>query len=175
VTETLPVSEAIRIVAADRGLLLDKVRELPEDVLVERYLVGGTAIGDHCESLRDLVSHVLMWDEINLAVLAEARRGRSHWSLDERWEAPDVGRLLNRGGVAAGRLVPVDLLLHRFTAVRDALLDELTRLDEAAWTAPVAVDHERAVSLGALIQYVMTTPTVGPYRHAAFHLGLLAS
>jgi hypothetical protein len=34
------------------------------------------ALGDFCESLHDLVAHVLMWDEINLAVLAEAAAGR---------------------------------------------------------------------------------------------------
>lgn len=35
------------------------------------------SLGDFCESLRDLVAHVLMWDEINLAVVTEAAAGRS--------------------------------------------------------------------------------------------------
>src|SRR5262245_28416476 len=110
----LPVAEALDRITVDRDLLLEVVRPRTEADLIAPYLVDGRALGDFCDSLRDLVAHVLMWDEINLTVLAEARAGRRHWSLDTRWEQPEVGALLNRSGVAAGLLLPVDLLVHRF-------------------------------------------------------------
>ena len=155
-------AEAVRRITADRGLLLARAGARTPEELVEPYRVDGQPLGDACESLRDLVAHVLMWDEINLAVLGEARRGRRHWSLDPRWETREAGAALNRAGVAAGALLPVDLLLHRFGAVRDALVDELNRADEAEWTA----------STGPLAQYVMTVPTyeAHAFRHAAIHL-----
>jgi hypothetical protein len=171
----LPVAEALDRITVDRGLLLDLVRPRAEADLVAPYLVDGRPLGDFCESLRDLVAHVLMWDEINLAVLAEARAGRRHWSLDPRWEQPEVGALLNRSGVAAGLLLPVDLLVHRFDSVRAALLAEIRQYDDLGWAGPAAVEHERASSVGALAQYVMTVPGVTPYAHARYHLGKLAA
>jgi hypothetical protein len=166
-TQTIPVAETVRRIAADRDLLLDRVHARTADELTAPYLVAGGPLGDFCESLRDLVAHVLMWDEINLAVLTEAARGRAHWSLAARWETREAGQDLNRSGIAAGRQLPVELLVHRFTAVREALLGELGRYDDEAWRRPAGV---RAGSVGELVQYVMTVPGNDPYRHAAIHL-----
>ena len=101
-----------------------------------------------------------MWDEINLAVLAEAGSGRRHWSLDPRWETSEAGLRLNRSGVAAGREIPADLLLHRFAMVRDALLSQVRTYAADDWSA-----HS-----GPLAEYVMTVPNHDPYWHAAIHL-----
>lgn len=171
-TPTLSVAETAQRITADRALLLDRVHDLTPDRLTAPYLVDGGPLGDFCESLRDLVAHVLMWDEINLAVLTEAGRGRAHWSLAARWETPEAGRALNRAGVMAGRELPVELVVHRFTAVRDALLGELAGHDDASWARLAGV---RPGSVGALAQYVMTVPGNDPYRHAAIHLGAVAA
>lgn len=140
----------------DYELLQTRVREAVD--LSAAYEIGGGPLGDFCESLHDLVAHVLMWDEINLAVLTEAAAGREHWSLDTRWEQPDVGRMLNRGGVAAGRELPADLLLHRSASIHDAVLDQLT----TSWE-----------SVGELAQRVWTVPGKPAFWHAAVHLGTL--
>ena len=171
---TLPVAEVVRRTEVDHELLAAEVDRLPEAALVAPYRVAGGPLGDACESLRDLVAHVLMWDEVNLAVLTEAGRGRRHWSLDPRWETREAGQALNRGGVAAGRELPVPLLLHRFAAAGDALLAELRDYDEQRWRAPLAFDLAAAATTGSLAQYVMTVPGKAPCCHAAIHLGRLA-
>lgn len=168
----LSVAEATRRIDRDRALLDAAVAETPGS-LTDDYLVEGGPLGDFCESLHDLVAHVLMWDEINLAVLSEARSARAHWSLGARWESPDVGRMLNRAGVAAGREIPSDLLLHRYAGVRTALLDELKALTDEQWAGAPELAHESG-SLGGLMQYAMTVPNQPPYWHAAIHLGQLA-
>ena len=174
-TETvLPAAEAVRRTELDRGLLIDEVQGYPGEALTAPYATAGGPLGDACESLRDLVAHILMWDEINLAVLAEASRARRHWSLDPQWETREAGQALNAGGVAAGTELPVPLLLHRFAAVRDALVTELRSYAEDRWLAPIPFDPGPADSIGALAQHVMTVPRAAPYWHAAIHLDRLA-
>ena len=63
---------------------------------------------------------------INLAVVTEAAAGRVRWSLDPRWDTPQAGPMLNRGGIEADR--------HRRPAcyctaagVRDDLLAQFAR------------------------------------------------
>jgi hypothetical protein len=153
-TTTLELGEAIGRLRSDHDILLAHV-EAQSDIT----LVTGP-LGDFCESLHDLVAHVLMWDEINLAVLTEADAGRRHWSLDTRWETPDAGRRLNRGGVLAGRELPSELLLHRLVTVRDAFLAELGGYDEDGWRS----------GRGELAQYVCTIPGSPAFWHAALHL-----
>lgn len=168
----LSIDEATRRVERDHHLLEAAVQATGVGSLTDEYRIEGGPLGDFCESLHDLVAHVLMWDEIDLAVLADARAARVHWSLDARWEQPEVGRMLNRGGVAAGREIPSELLLHRFASVRAALLSELGALSEEQWSAPTGIEHDRAGSLGGLMQYAMTVPNRPPFWHAAIHLGL---
>src|SRR5215470_4425295 len=99
----VPYEEAISRLWADHDLLFARAEGLTEAQLAASYRLATGPLGDFCESLHDLVAHVLMWDEINLAVLAEAAAGRLHWSLDPQWETSDAGRMLNRSGVEAGR------------------------------------------------------------------------
>lgn len=161
--------EASRRLQADHDVLLAEVNELTAEQLAATYEVSSGPLGDFCESLHDLVAHVLMWDEINLAVLAEAAAGRAHWSLDPRWETPEAGRLLNRGGVQAGRQLPASLLLHRLRAVRDAVLAELGRYAGPAWTGAGQVPA-LAQEIGGLAQKVWTVPGQPAFWHAAIHL-----
>ena len=138
------------------------------------FRVEGGPLGDFCESLRDLVGHVLMWDEIALAVLSEAHRDRWHWSLTPVWEAEGAGRSLNRAGVAAARELPVPLLLQRFSAVSQALLGELDLYTDGQWAAPLPSKSGPVGTLGSLMQYVMTVPNVAPFWHVAVHLNQVA-
>jgi hypothetical protein len=89
---SMGLGEAMRRLGADRDLILTRTDGLSDADAAAPYRTGAGPLGDFCESLRDLVAHVLMWDEINLAVLTEARAGRGHWSLTRvgrrpRWAA----------------------------------------------------------------------------------------
>jgi len=163
----LAAADAATRIAADHDVLLSRTAGLSAADLAAPYRPEAGPLGDFCESLHDLVAHVLMWDEINLAALAEAAAGRRHWSLDPRWETREAGQALNRGGVEAGRQLPGDLLLHRIGTVRDAILAEFTRHDGPGWAAA----PDGGESPGTLAQRVWTVPGYEPFWHAAIHLG----
>ena len=168
----LSVDEASRRLRADHDVLLAEVSDLAAEQLAAAYQLASGPLGDFCESLHDLVAHVLMWDEINLAVLTEATAGRAHWSLDPRWETPEAGRLLNRSGVQAGRQLPAGLLLHRLRTVHDAVLGELARHEGLAWTGAGQIPA-LARGIGGLAQKVWTAPGQPAFWHAAIHLNQL--
>ncbi|MBM7784074.1 hypothetical protein [Tenggerimyces flavus] len=164
----IPQAEAIRRVCEDHAVLANEIAAV--DDLTKPYLVNEGPLGDFCDSLHDLVAHVLMWDEISLAVLTDARNARTHWSLDQRWETSEAGLLLNQSGVAAGREVPTELLVHRYESVRAALLDEL---QSDGWNDDVKLELAQEHSVGSLAEYVMTVPNNPAFWHAAIHLGML--
>src|SRR5215469_1274822 len=166
------VDEASRRLRADHDVLLAEVSDLAPEQLAAAYRLASGPLGDFCESLHDLVAHVLMWDEISLAVLTEAAAGRAHWSLDPRWETPEAGRLLNRSGVQAGRQLPVGLLMHRLRTVHDAVLGELARHEGLAWTGAGQIPA-LARGIGGLAQRVWTVPGQPAFWHAAIHLNQL--
>ena len=164
--------EASSRLQADHDALLARVNGLTGAQLAASYRLASGPLGDFCESLHDLIAHVLMWDEINLTVMTEAAAGRAHWSLDPRWETPEAGRMLNRGGVEAGRHLPANLLLHRLQAVHDAVLAEFARYRGRAWTEAGNLP-ELADGPGGLAQRVWTVPGQPAFWHAAIHLNQL--
>jgi hypothetical protein len=66
--------------------------------------------------------------------LSEARHGRAHWSLDRLRAPVEAGRALNAGGVEAGRLLPPELVVHRFGSVRRALIAAIDEVPDVEWT-----------------------------------------
>jgi hypothetical protein len=168
----VPVDEASRRLRADHDVLLAEVNDLTAEQLAATYQMAGGPLGDFCDSLHDLVAHVLMWDEINLAVLTEAAAGRVHWSLEPRWETPEAGQLLNRGGVRAGRQLPASLLVYRLRTVHEAVLGELARHEGQAWTGAGEIPA-LAGGIGGLAQKVWTVPGQPAFWHAAIHLNQL--
>ena len=168
----VPVDEASSRLRADHKVLLAQVSDLSAEQLAAAYQLASGPLGDFCESLHDLVAHVLMWDEINLAVLTEAAAGRAHWSLEPRWETPEAGRVLNRSGVHAGRQLPASLLVHRLRTVHEAVLGELARHDGRAWTGTGQIPA-LARGVGGLAQKVWTVPGQPAFWHAAIHLNQL--
>ncbi|MEU8221999.1 DinB family protein [Kribbella sp. NPDC048915] len=171
-TATTTPAQAVELIRRDQDLLLGRTEGLTEAELRAPYDVTAGPLGDFCDSLHDLVAHVLMWDEITLAVLRDARAGHLHWSLDPRWETPDIGRAMNLGGVEAGRRIPSELVLHRFRGVGAALLDEIAQYDEDTWADP-STGAGFDGGIGALAEYVSTTPDGVLFAHAARHLGLI--
>lgn len=168
IAKTSP-TEAAQLLREDQGLLLAAVDGLTEDELRAPYRVSAGPLGHFCDSLHDLLGHVLMWDEITLAVLRDARSGRLHWSLDPRWETPEIGSALNVGGVEAGRHIPSALTLHRYRNVGAALLAEIEQYDDAAWADPETGGGYDG-GIGALTEYVSTPPGHEVFGHAARHL-----
>jgi len=158
--ELLSRAEAADRLRTDHTLLRAAVDGLPGDALAADFATSAGPLGDFCASLHDLVAHVLMWDEINLAVLTEADRGRDHWSLAPAFETTETGRALNQAGVAAGRLLAADLLLDRLASTHAALLDQLAGYVEDDW-------RDRA---GPLATRVFTVPGRPAFWHAALHL-----
>lgn len=151
------------LIRADHDLLLDRIDGLSESELTEPYRPHDGPLGHFCDSLHDLAAHVLMWSEISLDVLHEARSGRRHWSIEPRWETADVGSALNRAGVRAGRELPSQLIIERLRWVRDAFDAEIASIPRAEW--------DGAKGVGTTLYEAMTPPGSSPYAHASLHLG----
>ncbi len=108
------------------------------------------------QTVRDVVAHVAMWDEIVLAAITGHQLGRTHWSVDPRWAGD--GAALNEGGIASGRLLPEPLVLQRFLDARDLLIDTLAT---TAWDSDFSAYCED-----------LNTPELPgtPYCHGTAHL-----
>lgn len=159
-TEPIPPELAASRVDADHAVLLRAVEGRTDFELSASYRIGDARPGEFCDSLHDLLAHVLMWDEIAIGLLQEAARGRTHWALDEECETRAARMQLSWSGVAAGRHLPAWLLLHRLVSARSALGSELRSVDPRAWASAV----------GDVVRDALTAAGARPFWRAAHHL-----
>lgn len=166
---------AVTALTNDRDTVMAALTESPPNRQTP-YPVVYNPLGDDPMTLLDIVAHVIMWDEINLAVLTEARAGRAHWSLRTPWENPQAASALNAGGIVAGRLLTADLVIDRFLSVRAATIATIEQTPPEQWSAPLPFScpgDDR--SLAGLCGYVNTPESdhtgAYTYRHTVIHLG----
>lgn len=151
---------AARRVVADHDRLLRTVEGRTDFELSARDYAGSAPPNALWDSLHDLLALMIAGDEVALGMLHEADRGRTHWALDDECETRDVRRRLDSSGVAAGRVLPAWLLLHRLVSVRDALDHELRSVDQRLWRG----------ALGAAVEDALTADGASPFRRAGHHL-----
>lgn len=160
VTQGIRPDLAARRITADHDILLAEAEGLLGAELAAPYRVDGQRSGEFCDSLHDLLAHILMWDELALAVLSEARGGRLHWLVDARATSPEVATQISQAAAVAAGLLPPWLILHRLVSARDALTAEVGRVAPADWDGIIGRCFAEAL-----------TASGGPaFWHAAQHL-----
>ena len=112
---------------------LDKLTDEQLDAPVE---------GAHGWSGRDLMAHILQWQELSLAVAKELALGEEAPSIarfNADWDAR--GDAVNDDFIAACRALPVDEVRSRFRSVSGELRGYLTVVPETRWIKHAA--HQR--------------------------------
>jgi len=85
---------------------------------------------------RDLMGHIILWQEAALATakeLAIEERSPTMERLEAEWATPGVGDQVNADGIARFRAMPMSEVRERFRAVAGELRGYLTVVPEARW------------------------------------------
>lgn len=90
----------------------------------------------HGWSGRDLMGHILLWQEHALASakeLAINEQSPTITRIDAEWEVPGAGDRINDEGMARFRALPLDELRRRFSETAGELRGYLTVVPESRW------------------------------------------
>ena len=85
---------------------------------------------------RDLMGHVVLWQEAALATakeLAISQTSRTKERLDAEWDRPGAGDRLNEEGVERFRAMPISEVRKAFSDTAGELRGYLTVVPEARW------------------------------------------
>jgi hypothetical protein len=85
---------------------------------------------------RDLMGHVVLWQEAALSTakeLAVSETSRTKDRLDAEWDKPGVGDRMNEEGIERFRAMPIDEVRTLFRDTAGELRGYLTVVPEARW------------------------------------------
>ncbi len=125
-------------------------------------------IGGGDWSLRDLVGHIMSWEELALGAISAAEADRlpplPGGDIDE----------VNREMVARQGQLPLEELRKRATTTHAQLIQTISELTPATWVMPVTMGDDPPLELGELVGRVLGADD-HPFGHLTAHLGDLGS
>jgi hypothetical protein len=125
-------------------------------------------IGGGDWSLRDLVGHIMSWEELALGAIYSAE-------ADRPLPLPDKGiDEINREMVARQGQLPLEELRQRATRTHAQLIQTISALPPASWVMPVGVGDDPPLELGELVGRLLGAQD-HPFGHLTAHLGDLRS
>ncbi|HEY6538580.1 MAG TPA: maleylpyruvate isomerase N-terminal domain-containing protein [Candidatus Dormibacteraeota bacterium] len=122
-----------------------------------------STIGDGDWSLRDLVGHVMSWEELALAAIADAISGRK--------PPPPSGDIdqINQDMVERQRQLSLEALRSGATATHARLIQTISELPPETWTRPMALGDDPPEELGEVVGGVLGAED-HPFGHLLAHL-----
>lgn len=125
-------------------------------------------IGGGDWSLRDLVGHIMSWEELALRAISAAELDRT-----PPWPEGDIDEI-NRQMVALQGQLPLEELRQRAPRTHAQLIQTISELAPATWVLPVSVGDDPPLELDELVGRVLGAGD-HPFGHLTAHLGDLRS
>jgi hypothetical protein len=122
----------------------------------------------HGWSGRDLMGHIVLWQEAALAAakeLAVSETSRTKDRLDAEWEDPAAGDQMNEAGMERFRALPIDEVRRLFRETAGELRGYLTVVPEARWIKHS--DHQNFFFSETLEHYEQHLPELRAILEAA--------
>ncbi|MGA7087791.1 MAG: maleylpyruvate isomerase N-terminal domain-containing protein [Candidatus Dormiibacterota bacterium] len=127
-----------------------------------------STIGDGDWSLRDLVGHIMSWEELALGAISAAEAG-----TPPPWPQGDIDEI-NREMVARQGQLPLEELCRRATRTHAQLIQAISELPPATWVIPISIGDDPPLELNELVGRVLGAED-HPFGHLTAHLGDLRS
>jgi hypothetical protein len=163
----LPVTTSKAQATADLERLDRQYQDLLTSLSDADWERSGT-IGGGDWSLRDLVGHIMSWEELALGAISAAEADRP-----PSWPDGDIDEI-NREMVTRQGQLPLEELCQRATRTHAQLIQTISELPPATWAMPVSVGDDPPLELGALVGRVLGAED-HPFGHLTAHLGDLRS
>jgi hypothetical protein len=125
-------------------------------------------IGGGDWSLRDLVGHIMSWEELALGTISAAETDRP-----PPWPKGDIDEI-NREMVARQGQLPLEELRQRSTKTHAQLIQIISELPAATWVTPISMGDDPPLELNELVGRVLGADD-HPFGHLTAHLGDLRS
>ena len=166
---TVERAEALRLLRIEHGAVAALVEELTDEEITRRDTIRHGLYWDQECSFKDLLAHLVCYEQITLEAIVEWREGRRHWAIEALRDARR-GREIHFGGIEEREGLNLGEQLDEYRRVSQALEHEIDRMTEAEWRGSAPYADGLGTDLGGMIEGIMVLPPRPPYRHLPVHV-----
>ena len=166
---TVEREEALRLLKVEHEAVKDLIDALTEEEMTRPDTIQHGMYYDQECSFKDLLAHLICYEQYTFEAIGEWRQGREHWAIKAVKDSRQ-GREIHYGGIAERAHLSLADQLTEYRQVSAELERAIEAMSEAEWrgAAPYAADDN--TDLGGMIESIMVLPPRPMYRHLPVHV-----
>lgn len=120
-------------------------------------------------SFKDLLAHLICYEELTLAAYADWQAGRQHPCIEGFRTGRDDVRV-HFEGIAVRRPHSLEQVLSDWERISTALVTTIHGMSDAEWVSPPPFDYPYSLDVSGLFELILCMPPRPPYRHLPVHI-----
>lgn len=171
---TVERDEALRILRIERQAVEALVAALSDEEMTRRDTIRHGLYYDQECSFKDLLAHLVCYEQFALEAIASWQSGQKHWAISALQD-PRQNREIHYGGIAERAHASLDEQLAEYRRVGAELEAAIAALSADEWRAEAPFPAAQPTDLGGMIEGIMVLPPRPLYRHLPVHIPDAAS
>ena len=164
---TVERNEALRLLRVEHQAVAALIDALSDEEMTRQDTIRHGLYSDQQCSFKDLLAHLVCYEQYSLEAIDAWQAGRKHWVIDALRD-PAQSREIHYGGIAERAGLSLEQQLAEYRRVSAALEAAIESLDDAAWHGPAGPSESG--DLGGMIELIMVAPPRPMYRHLPVHV-----
>lgn len=166
---TVDREEALRLLQIEHQAVAALIAELTAEEMTRRDTIQHGMYYDQECSFKDLLAHLICYEDYTVEAIGEWRNGRKHWAI-EAVQDPRRGREIHYGGIAERDHLSLEEQLDEYRTVSQALEQEISEMSDADWRRAPSFANADEGNLGGMIEGILVLPPRPMYRHLPVHI-----
>ena len=171
---TVKREEALSLLKVEHEAVGALIDALTDEEMTRRDTIQHGLYYDQECSFKDLLAHLICYEQYTVEAIGEWRKGREHWAI-AAVKDPRRGREIHYGGIAERAHLSLAEQLEEYRRVSTELERAIEAMSEAEWRGAAPVATAGSADLGGMIEGIMVLPPRPMYRHLPVHVPDAAS
>ncbi len=166
---TINRETALQQLDIEHAAVRELIAMLTEEEMIRPDTIKHGLYWDQHLSFKDLLAHLLTYEDLSIGAIDAWQRGERHPAIDEMQSEPS-SRRIHYGGIEDRRGMLLAELLAEWERTQANLMSKLRSLSDKDWHGKAPFATSVPLDLGGVLEIILVAPPRPPYRHLPVHI-----
>jgi hypothetical protein len=166
---TINREKAIRQLDIEHDAVRNLIDTLTEEEMLRPDSIRYGLYWDQHLSFKDLIAHLLTYEELSVQTIDAWQRGEKHPAIDDM-QSEMSSRRIHYAGIENRREMPLPEVLQLWEHTQAKLMGKFDTLSDEDWYGEAPFSTPDPLDLGGALEIILVAPPRPPYRHLPVHI-----
>ena len=166
---TINRAKALQQLDIEHDAVRNLIGTLTEEEMARSDTIKYGLYWDQHLSFKDLIAHLLTYEDLSIKALDAWQRGEKHPAIDDM-QSENSSRRIHYSGIEERRGMPLSEVLEEWDNTQANLMKKLQGLSDGDWHRKAPFSTPVPLDLGGVLEIILVAPPRPPYRHLPVHV-----